>query len=77
MANQLYREVLPDEFHDMTWVEEMVCAIHRTTAHVTHLYESPDATQPFVYHGNVCAHEVNVVSMASVLPRTPGDIIQF
>ena len=26
------------------------------------------------YHGNSCAHEVNVVSTASVLPRTPGDI---
>ncbi len=74
LANQLYRGVLPDEFCDITWVEEMVCAIYRTTAHVIRLYESSEATQPFVYHGNSCAHEVNVVSTASVLPRTPGDI---
>ena len=28
----------------------------------------------FVYHGNTCAHEMNVVSTASVLPHTIGDI---
>ena len=38
------------------------------------LYESTNPQQPFIYHGNSCAHEVNVVSTASVLPRTPGDI---
>jgi len=38
------------------------------------LFDSIDPKQPFIYHGNSCAHEVNVVSTASVLPRTPGDI---
>ena len=28
----------------------------------------------FVYHGNTCAHEMNVVSTVSVVPRTIGDI---
>jgi len=74
LANKLYRGTLPKEFSDITWVEEMVCAISRTTTHVTRLYESTDPKQPFIYHGNSCAHEVNVVSTASVLPRTPGDI---
>ena len=74
LANNLYRGNLPEEFLDITWIEEMVCAIFRITAHVTWLYESTDPKQPFIYHGNSCAHEVNVVSTASVLPRTPGDI---
>jgi len=73
LVNRLYKGALLKEFGDITWVKEMVCAIFRTTAHVT-LYESLDSKQPFVYHGNSCAHEVNVVSTASVLLRTPGDI---
>ena len=77
LANQLYRGHLPDEFQDPTWIEEMVCAVYRTTAHVTRLYQSTEPTQPFVYHGNSCAHELNIISTASVLPRTPGDINQF
>ena len=72
--NRLYGGALPKEFWDSTWVEEMVFSIFRTTAHVMHLYESSDSKQPFVYHGNSCAHEVNVVSIAFVLLRTPGDI---
>ena len=74
LANQLYRGHLPDEFQDLTYIEEMVCALYRTTAHVTRLYQSTELTQPFVYHGNSCAHELNIISTASVLPRTPGDI---
>jgi Domain of unknown function (DUF6570) len=74
LANHLYRGHLPKEFQDLTWIEEMCCAIYRTTAHVTRLYESTDIKQPFVYHGNTCAHEMNVMSMASVLPRTVADI---
>ena len=74
LANKLYRGTLPNEFCDITWIEEMVCAIFRTTVHVTCLYESIDPKQPFIYGGNSCAHVVNVVSTASVLPRTPGDI---
>ncbi|KAG2032288.1 hypothetical protein BDR03DRAFT_804396, partial [Suillus americanus] len=33
-----------------------------------------DPTQPWVVHGSICAHEMDVVSTASVLPRTPADI---
>jgi len=69
LANKLYTGTLPNEFFDITWIE-MVCAVFRTTAHVTCLYESIDPKQPFIYSGNSCAHGVNVVSTASVLPRT-------
>ena len=70
LADQFYCGVLPDEFQDLTWVEGMVCAIYRTSVHVTQLYELSDSKDPFVYHGNTCAHEMNVVSTASVLPHT-------
>jgi hypothetical protein len=74
LANYLYQGKLPDEFCDLTWVEEMVCAKYRNTAHVTCIYGSSDPSQPKIFHGNTCAHEMNVVSTASVLPRTPADI---
>ncbi|KAJ3554887.1 hypothetical protein NP233_g12331 [Leucocoprinus birnbaumii] len=70
----MYRGVLPPEFCDLTWVEEMVCALYRNTAHITRLYGSSDPGQPTVLHGNTCAHEMNVISTATVLPRTPADI---
>ncbi|KIO21672.1 hypothetical protein M407DRAFT_80103, partial [Tulasnella calospora MUT 4182] len=75
LANGLYRGVLPDEFRDLTWVEEMVCSIYRTTAHVTRLYQSSNPADPLVFHGNTCAHDMNVVSTATILPRTPTDIV--
>jgi hypothetical protein len=52
----------------------MVCAIYRNTAHVTRLYQSSDTAQPFILHGNTCAHKTNIISTATVLPRTPADI---
>jgi hypothetical protein len=73
LANDLYRGVLPVEFQDLSWVEEMVCALYRNTAHVTRIYNS-DPKNPRVFHGNTCAHEMNVLSTASVLPRTPTNI---
>ena len=74
LANGLYRGRLPDCLQDLTWVEEMVCAKYRNTAHVTRLYQSDDPANPRLFHGNTCAHEMNIVSTASVLPRTPSDI---
>ncbi|KAG1886375.1 uncharacterized protein F5891DRAFT_968560, partial [Suillus fuscotomentosus] len=74
LANGLYRGELPEYFRDLTWVEEKICAIYSTTAHVARLFQSSDPAQPRVFHGNVCAHEMNVVSTASVLPRTPANI---
>jgi len=74
LANHLYRGRLPDEFKDLTWIEEMVCAKYRNTAHITRIYQSSDPSQPKVFHGNTCAHDMNIVSTASVLPRTPADI---
>ncbi|KAG2737788.1 hypothetical protein P692DRAFT_201731518, partial [Suillus brevipes Sb2] len=77
LANCLYRGSLPDRFLDMTWIEEKVCAIYSITAHVTRLFQSSDPAQPKVFHGNTCAHDMNIVSTASVLPRTPADINGF
>ncbi|KAG2124853.1 uncharacterized protein EDB93DRAFT_1098257 [Suillus bovinus] len=74
LANKLYCGQLPLLFRDLTWVKEMVCAIYSNTTHVTRLYQLSDATQPFVFHGNTCAHETNVVSTIKVLPQTPADI---
>ena len=42
--------------------------------HVTRLYGSTDPSQPRIFHGNTCAHEMNIVSTAYKLPRTPDDI---
>lgn len=74
LANHLFCGTLPAEFQDLTWIEEMVCSIYRNTAFVTRLYQSTDPSQPTVFKGNTCAHEMNVLSTASVLPRTPTDI---
>ena len=74
LANKLYRGNLPEEFRDITGIEEMVCAIYRNTAHVTRLYQSDDPAQPRVFHGNTCAHEMNIVSTVSILPHTLSDI---
>ncbi|PPQ75657.1 hypothetical protein CVT26_001814 [Gymnopilus dilepis] len=74
LANNLFRGELPDRFKDLTWVEEMACAVHRTTAHVSRIYQSSDPAQPRVFHGNTCAHDMNIVSTAEVLPRTPDNV---
>ena len=44
LANDLYRGQLPTHFTDLTWVEEMVCAHYRYTAHITCLFQSSDPT---------------------------------
>ena len=74
LANHLFRGELPDEFKDLTWVEEMTCSIYRCTAHISRLYQSSDPAQPRVFHGNTCAHDMNIISTASVLPRTPNNV---
>lgn len=74
LANKLYRGRLPREFQDLTWIEERVCARFSNTAVVTRLYQSSDPSQPTVFHGNTCAHEMNVDSTATVLPRAPSDV---
>ena len=74
LANNLYCGCLPSQFSDLTWVEEIVCAKYCNTAHITCLFQSTDPTLPNVLHGNTCAHDMNFISTASVLPRTPADI---
>lgn len=77
LANRLFHGDLPKQFEDLTWVEEKICAIYCVTAHITRLFQSSDPSQPQIFHGNTCAHDMNVVSTASVLPRTPADINGF
>ncbi|KAG2108181.1 uncharacterized protein F5147DRAFT_577018, partial [Suillus discolor] len=77
LANDLYRGPLPEQFADLTWVKEKVCALYCIMAHVTHLFQSLDPTQPRVFHGNTCAHEMNTMLTATVLPRTPTDVNGF
>ena len=47
LADHFYCDVLPDDFQDLTWVEEMICAIYRTSAYVTPLYESSNSKDLF------------------------------
>lgn len=75
LRNNLYRGELPEEFADLTPVEEMVCALSCTTAQVTRVFHSTDEASPFVFHGNTCSHDMNVVSTASVLPRTAANVL--
>ncbi|KAF8231122.1 hypothetical protein L208DRAFT_1278729, partial [Tricholoma matsutake] len=77
LANNLFQGHLPDQFKDLTWIEEMTCAVYWCTAHVSCLYQSSDPIQPRVFHGNNCAHDMNVISTASVLPRTPDHVNQM
>ncbi|KAG1824209.1 hypothetical protein EV424DRAFT_1471943 [Suillus variegatus] len=77
LANGLFHGALPDQFCDLTWVEEKICAIYSITAHITRLFQSSDPSQPKIFHGNTCAHDMNVMSTASVLPQTPADINGF
>ncbi|KAJ3770177.1 hypothetical protein FB446DRAFT_808964, partial [Lentinula raphanica] len=74
LNNHMFRGELPEDLQDVTWIEEMACAIYRTTAHVTRLYSSTSAADPLQMHGNACAHPLDVVTHANSLPWMPADI---
>ena len=74
LKNHLYIGDLPEDLQDVTWLEEQVCAIHRSTAFVYRLYHSESPLNPFEAKGNSCAFPQDVISTATVLPRTPADI---
>ncbi|KAG1733086.1 hypothetical protein EDD22DRAFT_788122, partial [Suillus occidentalis] len=74
LQNNLYRGDLPAHFQDLTWIEEKICAIYCVTAHVTRLFHSADLAHARTFHGNTCAHKMNVVSTMMVLPHTPADV---
>ncbi|KLO10937.1 hypothetical protein SCHPADRAFT_831890, partial [Schizopora paradoxa] len=73
MKNSLYVGSVPEEFSDLTWVEEVVCSLYRPLVNITRLFCS-DERNARVFHGNMCAFEMNVSSTASVLPWAPSDI---
>ncbi|KAF5365147.1 hypothetical protein D9757_011773 [Collybiopsis confluens] len=74
LNNHLYRGELPDDLEDVTWAEEMACALYRTTAHVTRLFGSACSEDPLQLHGNVCAHPMDICLTAKRLPWAPTDI---
>lgn len=41
LCNQLFRGLLPEEFHDLTWVKEMVCSVYCCTIQMTCSLEHP------------------------------------
>ena len=51
LANNLYIGKLPEQFKDITWVEEQVCALHRSTVLVYHLYHSDNPQDPYMQNG--------------------------
>ncbi|KLO18885.1 hypothetical protein SCHPADRAFT_912917 [Schizopora paradoxa] len=73
LNNSLYVGSMPEEFNDLTWVEEVVCSLYRPLVNITRLFCSEDKNAR-VFHGNMCAFEMNVASTASVLPWAPSDI---
>lgn len=74
LNNNLYRGELPSYLQDITWVEEMACALYRTTAHVARIYGSSSDTDPLQLRGNTCAHPMNIFSNATTLPWSPTDL---
>ncbi|EJD34424.1 hypothetical protein AURDEDRAFT_76181, partial [Auricularia subglabra TFB-10046 SS5] len=74
LRNGLYRGVLPPEFQDLSWVEEQICAINVVSCKIVRLHGSSNPENPFVLYGNTCAHPLNVVETARLLPRAPCDI---
>lgn len=74
LNNNLYRGELPDDLKDITWVEEMACALYRTTAHVARLFGTSNDTEPLLIRGNTCAHPMNVFANATALPWAPSDL---
>ncbi|KAJ3967503.1 hypothetical protein EV361DRAFT_807166, partial [Lentinula raphanica] len=74
LNNHLYRGDLPSEFEDLTWAEEMACALYHTTAHISRLYGSASEENPLQLHGNICAHPLDICSHATTLPWAPADV---
>jgi len=57
------------------YLDQGTCsAIFSNTAIVARLCQSSNPSQPTVFHGNSCAHEMNVSSVATVLPQVPSDV---
>ncbi|KAE9400121.1 hypothetical protein BT96DRAFT_746953, partial [Gymnopus androsaceus JB14] len=74
LNNNMYRGELPPDLQDITWIEEMACALYRTTAHVARIYGSSAETDPLQLKGNTCAHPMNIFHNATTLPWAPTDL---
>ena len=49
-------------------------AKHSNAVIVALLYQSSDPSQPAVFHGYACTHQMNASSTAALFPRTPSDM---
>ena len=68
LANKLYHGRLPEEFRDLTWIGERVCAKYSNTAsHQALSIIGPVATCSLPRKH--CTHEMNASSMVTALPR--------
>ncbi|KAE9392940.1 hypothetical protein BT96DRAFT_829941, partial [Gymnopus androsaceus JB14] len=74
LNNNLYRGKLPLDLQDITWAEEMACALYPTTAHVARIYGSSSETDPLQLWGNTCAHPMNLFANATTLLWSPSDL---
>lgn len=78
LRNGLFRGYLPPFLRDLTFIEEQVCALYRVTANITRLFgaNSKQPNNPWHFYGNTCAHPLNAVQTADILPRTVADMNQ-
>ena len=74
LKNYMYVGTLPARFSDITWVEEQVCALARSTLYVYRLYGKENPQDSYFAKGNSCAHAQNTYTTASALPLLPSDI---
>ncbi|KAE9384567.1 hypothetical protein BT96DRAFT_841991, partial [Gymnopus androsaceus JB14] len=74
LNNHMYRGELPPDLQDITWVEEVVCSLYCTTAHVARIFGSSSDSEPFQMCGNTCAHSMNLFKNAIMLPWAPSDL---
>ncbi|KAF8287741.1 hypothetical protein DL93DRAFT_2044184, partial [Clavulina sp. PMI_390] len=74
LANKLFLGRLPPQFDDVTPMEELACALMRSSIYVYRLYHLTNAQDPFLAKGNSCAFPQPTASTAQILPHTPADI---
>ncbi|KAK4702713.1 hypothetical protein P7C70_g3507, partial [Phenoliferia sp. Uapishka_3] len=72
LANFLFRGSLPEEFQDLTWIEEQMCAIYSCYNRIVRVYSTgaPEKSN-WKLKGNICAAPQNLVSLLTHLPPTP------
>ena len=76
LANHCYRGSLPEQFHDLTMAEEIICARSHVCVRITRIYDYGAQGQRR-YHGNTYCHPANPLSTLKVLPLMQADISNY